>query len=82
MLDVEVGEKILGYNSKTKKDEFNPVKDIHHNGKKKVYRVKTESGKTIECTEDHKIMTEYGMRTLKEIKEQGLKVKVGERNNR
>lgn len=76
MLDVKVGEKILGYNPETGKDEYNPIKDIHHNGKKKVYRIKTKSGKVLECTEDHKIMTECGMKTLKEIKENKLKIKI------
>lgn len=78
MLDVKVGEKVLGYNPNTGKDEFNSVKDIHHNGKKKVYRIKTKSGKVLECTEDHKIMTESGMKTLKEIKENKLKIKINE----
>jgi DNA polymerase-3 subunit alpha len=76
MLDVKIGEKVLGYNPDTNKDEYNPVKDIHHNGKKKVYRIKTKSGKVLECTEDHKIMTDGGMKTLKEIRDNKLKIKI------
>jgi len=76
MLDVKIGERVLGYNPETGEDEFNAVKDIHHNGKKKVYRIKTKSGKVLECTEDHKIMTEVGMKTLKDIRENKLKVKI------
>lgn len=76
MLDVKIGERVLGYNPETGKDEFNAVKDIHHNGKKKVYKIKTRSGKVLECTEDHKIMTENGMKTLREIRENKLKVKI------
>jgi len=76
MLDVKIGEKVLGYNPETGEDEFNPIKDIHHNGKKKVYRVKVKSGKILECTEDHKIMTESGMKTLREIRENKLKIKI------
>ncbi len=76
MLDVKIGEKILGYNPDTCENEFNPVKDIHQNGKKKVYRIKTKSGNLLECTEDHKIMTEIGMKTLKEIIENNLKIKI------
>lgn len=76
MLDVQVGEKILGYNPSTKENEFVPVKDKHINGKKKVFRIKTESGKILECTKDHKIMTEIGMRTLEEIIALELAVKV------
>jgi hypothetical protein len=76
ILDVNIGEEILGFNHITKKDEFNPVKDIHHNGKKKVYRIKVESNKILECTEDHKIMTENGMKTLREILDNNLKIKI------
>jgi DNA polymerase III alpha subunit len=75
LLDVIIGEKVLGYNLTTKKEEYNIVKDIHHNGIKKVYRVQLDSGKYIECTMDHKIMTMHGMRTLKEIVEQKSKIK-------
>jgi len=76
MLSVDIGERILGYNPETREDEFNSVKDIYHNGKKKVYRIKTKSGKILECTEDHKIMTEIGMKTLREIRENKLKIKI------
>lgn len=76
ILDVKIGERVLGYNPDTGEDEFNSVKDIHHNGKKKVYRIKTKSGKILECTEDHKIMTESGMKTLKDIINNKLKIKI------
>ena len=75
LLDVVIGEKILGYNLSTRRDEYNVVKDIHRNGIKKVYRVQMDSGKYIECTMDHKIMTMTGMKTLKEIVEQKVKIK-------
>lgn len=76
LLDVEIGEEILGYNPKENKDEFNKVKDIHKNGVKKVYRIKTKSGKILECTLDHKIMTKYGKKTLKEIMKDNLEIKI------
>lgn len=76
ILNVKIGEKILGFNTSTGKDEFNLVKDIHINGKKKVYKIKTKLGKILECTEDHKVMTEYGMKTLRYIIENKLAIKV------
>ena len=76
LLDVKEGEKVLSYNTKTKKNEYNRVKKVHHNGKKKVYKIKTSSGKVLECTLDHKIMTEEGMKTLKEIIDKKLKIKI------
>lgn len=75
ILDVKIGEKVLGYNPITKKDEFNEVRDIHHNGIKKIYKIKTVSGKILECTLDHKIMTEHGMQTLEHIIKNKLKIK-------
>jgi len=76
LLDAKVGEKVLGHNPATGEDEYNSVKDIHHNGKKKVYRIKTTSGKVLECTLDHKIMTDSGMKTLQEIVDSKLKIKI------
>jgi len=76
ILDVNIGEKVLGYNPDTEKNEFVTVKDRHVNGKKKVYRIKTESGKTLECTMDHKLLIEHGMKPLSEVIENGYAVKV------
>jgi len=76
ILDVKEGDLIRGYNPQKEEDEFVPVKDIHHNGIKKVYRIKTSSGNILECTMDHKIMTEKGMMTLKEILERGEEIKI------
>lgn len=78
ILDVKKGEKILGYNSDKHVNEYVPVKDIHNNGFKKVYKIKTKSGKTLECTENHKIMTEYGMKTLREIMDNRFKIKISD----
>ena len=76
LLDVKINEEILTYNSKIQKNEFNKVKEIHKNGIKKIYKIKTKSGKILECTLDHKIMTELGMKTLDEILEQKIKIKI------
>lgn len=75
LLDVQVGEKILGFNPDTQKDEYAPVKAIHENGKKKVFRIKTKTG-ILECTLDHKIMTECGMKTLEDIIHNGYSIKI------
>jgi DNA polymerase-3 subunit alpha len=77
ILDVKIGERILGYNPEKHQDEFNVVKNVYNNGNKKVYRIKTKSGKVLECTLDHKVMTEYGMKTLREIIDKKLKIKIG-----
>ncbi len=74
ILDVEIGEDILGFNEEKKEKEFFKVKHIYKNGIKKVFKIKTKTGKFLECTLDHKIMTPIGMKTLKEIFEKKLQV--------
>ena len=76
ILDVNIGEEIRCYNERSKIDEYKKVVDIHHNGIKKVYRIKTKSGKILECTLDHKIMTPNGKKTLGEILKNKEKVKI------
>lgn len=74
--DVKKGDKILCYNPKKSKNEYNSVKDIHYNGKKPVYKITTESGKKIECTLDHKIETDKGMMELSEIIKNNFNIKI------
>lgn len=76
LLDVELDEEILTYNSKTGMNEYNNVENIHCNEEKEIYRITLENGQTIESTLDHKFYTEKGMIPLKEILELGLTVKI------
>lgn len=50
------------------------VKDLHQNGPKKLYKVKTRGGRTLSCTMDHKLETPDGMKTLKEILDNRLPI--------
>lgn len=72
--EVKIGESILCFNEEDCIKEYKPVKQIFNNGKKKVYRIKTKSGKILECTLEHKIMTKYGKKTLQEIINNKLEV--------
>ncbi|MFA5652466.1 MAG: hypothetical protein WC933_03825, partial [Candidatus Paceibacterota bacterium] len=76
LLDIKVGDYVLGYNQKRKKDEFNKVKNIYKSGIKKVYKITTESGKVLECTLNHKILTNEGMISLEKILKNNLKIKI------
>lgn len=53
---------------------YKQIKKKIHSGKKKMYKIFTESGKQLICTLEHKIMTHEGMKTLKEIIEQDLEI--------
>ena len=45
----------------------NKIKKITYMGKRPVYELKTESGRKIKCTEDHKILCKDGWKPLEEI---------------
>ena len=45
-------------------------------GIKKVYKIKTASGKTLKCTLDHEIMTDEGMMKLEDILKKKKKIEV------
>lgn len=72
ILNVEIGEEILGYDSLGNK--YNKIKSIINNGINEVYEITTESGKKIECTMNHKIMSQHGMKTLEYILEKEIEV--------
>lgn len=76
ILEIKEGDEILTYNTKTQKNEYKKVKKFYIQGKKKAYKITTRSGKILECTDDHKIMTPKGMLPLKEILKQKLSVKI------
>lgn len=54
--DVKIGEQILCYDVDNKEDVYNEVSNIFYNGKKELYKVTLDNGKTIECTLDHKLL--------------------------
>jgi intein/homing endonuclease len=53
-------------------EKFTPASDIIYAGKKEVYKITTEYGFVLECSEDHKFMTfngeEFIWKALKDIK--------------
>lgn len=75
LLDVKIGDYILGKNTNDNCNEWVKVKDIHINGKKQVYKCITESGKILECTLDHKLVCEDGVkRKMEEVVNGNYKV--------
>jgi DNA polymerase-3 subunit alpha len=61
------GEKIQ-YNSKNGVKNTNNYK-VFYSGKKKIFKIKLKNGKIIKCSGEHRIMTEYGFKQVKNIKE-------------
>lgn len=68
------GEIIKCFNEQTSEIEFKKVKRFFNQGIKKVYKITTESSKTLELTDDHLLLTEYGYFSLKECLEKDSKI--------
>jgi len=72
---IKVGEEVLSYDYKKNDVYTTKVKNIHKNGKKKLYRIKTDTGHIIESTLDHKFMVANGtQQTLQTILDKNLEI--------
>lgn len=60
--------KIKQLNENTGKFQYVTVKDLFYNGKRKVYKLKTDLRYELICTEDHEIYTPCGYKKLKDLK--------------
>jgi len=78
MKDVLPGDMVMSRDELTKQNIFVPVKQVHHNGKKKIVEVVLNTGEKVRCTLDHKFRTqETGeMLALSEILERKLSIMV------
>lgn len=78
MRNVNVGELVMSRNEKTMKSVFVPVKQIYHNGKKKIVEIALKTGEKVRCTMDHKFRTieTNEMLPLYEIVKRGLSITV------
>jgi len=66
--DVKVGDSVLTFNPLTQISE--PSRVIHHYTRetdKKIYKIITESGRTLVATEDHPFMTADGWKEVQEL---------------
>jgi DNA-directed DNA polymerase III PolC len=70
--DVNIGDFVNSING------WVQVKDRICNGKKKLVKITTESGKTLICTLDHKIQTKNGMVPLKAIINNGMSIVISD----
>jgi DNA polymerase III alpha subunit len=65
-------KKIYGisYNLNSKRFRGHIIKDIYDAGEKQMYKITTETGKTIEASAEHRFYTEQGWKMLKDLTEQ------------
>jgi len=59
--------KIRIYNEDTKLIEHSTVKDCFISGIKEVYKLTLSNGFTIKCSKDHRILTDNGWKSLKDL---------------
>lgn len=64
--DIKIGDNIISYNETYKKFENDKVKDVWKVGIRKRYKIKFRSGNSIICTDNHKIYTKGGWKTIKD----------------
>ena len=76
LLEVEIGEEILAYNINNNTNEYVVVENIYNSEEQEVYLIKTESGKQVECSLNHFILSEEGKKPLSEILSKNIKIKI------
>ena len=55
------------FNFRTKKIELNEIEKVVYSGRKVVYELLVETGKTLKATADHEILTSNGFKQLKDL---------------
>ena len=81
--DVSIGEKVLSFNPETLEiTETTVVNQFVRKNEFPIYKLKTVSGREIIATEDHKLMTNKGWKTIGEMKENINEYKIGILNDK
>ena len=66
--NINIGDRVLSFNEKTKKKEFKLVRETFvHQNTKKCYKLTLKNGEKIIATEDHKFYYEGAWITLKHL---------------
>jgi len=79
---IKSGDKVLSYDIDNDDIIEAEVKELHRNGRKKLYSIEADTGEIIKCTLDHKFLTVDGeMHSLKEILDNDLELKSLEKDN-
>lgn len=62
--DVQIGDFVVS--NRDHKVVHNKVTDVINNGKRNLYRIKTNDGKEVTLTEDHQVLTNKGWKSIEE----------------
>jgi hypothetical protein len=66
----EIGsEDRVAYYGNDNSIHYNGKYEIHFQGKKEVFEVELEDGTTLELTEDHRVLTQFGYKQVKDLEE-------------
>ena len=66
--DKSIPTKVRSYMTSENRIKLNDVEDITYSGKKKVYCLTLEDGKTLKATADHQVMTNDGFVQMRNLK--------------
>lgn len=73
--DVEVGDRILSFNERKKEIEFCECINKFVNGVQPVYQVTLQSGISMKLTENHRVLTAEGWKTVSELSKDDILLK-------
>lgn len=71
--EIKVGDNLLSFDEDKKWNHYVVVKNIFH-GEKELFKFEMEDGRIVECSNEHKFLTEKGMLPIKEIFDRGLEI--------
>jgi|GEM_PF-4771340 len=69
IIDIKPGDEVLSLNEKTGHLEWQPILALYDMGEKPVYKITTQSGKTIRTTSNHPYLTKYGWIPVGDLRE-------------
>jgi len=65
--DLKIGDKVIGFESKTCKNEIDTIKNVWDNGKADVYNIITRTGRNVLVTDNHPFYKIYGWVEAKDL---------------
>jgi DNA-directed DNA polymerase III PolC len=71
--DITVGDKVLAYDTSNNKNHYTEVIDVIE-GEKELFEFEFEDGRKIQCSMEHKFLTEFGMLPISEIINKNLSI--------
>lgn len=66
--DIRIGDNVLAFDTNTRTHGSRQIVNFWDEGLKEFYKVTLRDGQTVVCTQDHRLYTDTGYKTLSELK--------------